>query len=1181
MSIDEALQILEDVLDRTQLNKVQELVFRHAWEGKSYSEIARETGYDTGYIKDSGSKVWQLLTDRLGERVTKQNFQTVLKRLTQKQRPQSNLSDRPATADASLPMPQWDWGDAIDTPAFYGRTTELATLKQWILGDRCRWVAVLGMGGIGKTSLVVKLTEQIQEDFDVLVWRSLLNAPPLLELLVDLNRVISRQQEVNLSESVGEQVSRLLNHLKTHRCLVVLDNAETLLQGDKASGQFRPGYEGYGRLLKQIGQVPHQSCLLLTSREKSQELVWLEGINRPVRSFLLQGLDVQAGQQIVTDFGKFTSTQEQDWLDLIALYNGNPLALELAAKHIQEIFLGNISDFLMHGKPIFRDLQELLTWHFQRLDMAAWDVLYWLAINREPTSIADLRSDLVTETSETNLPATLQSLQRKLSIERSGDRLTLQPVLMEYVTDHLVAAFCTAILQPQPEFLRTYALMKAQSKDYIRQAQVRLITQPVIESLLRTLEGVGNVQQHLKVIITSLRQDAPLQPGYAGGNLLNLLTQMQTDLRGYDFSRLAIWQAYLQAATLHDVNFAQCQFDRSVFMQSFGGVLAIAFSSNGQTLASSDANGEIHLWQVTDRQRQLTLNGHTNWIRQIVFSPDGHRLASASDDRTLRLWDLSKETSCTFSGHTDSVYCVSISPDGNLIASGSADQTIRIWCSSNGKCLQTWEGHAAGLLSVQFSPDGRYLASGSFDNTIRIWDAATGACLKVLNGHENWVSSVQFSPDGEQLVSGSCDRTLKLWQSSTGECLSTLSGHTGWIWKAVWSADGRKIASCGTDQTIRLWDRDGNCLHTLQGHNGQIWHVAFHPDGDLVASGSEDQTIKLWQVNGGQCVADIHGYTNWVRSISFSPNGKTLATGSKDCYLRVWDLERGTCLSEVKAHTLGIPTVAFHPDGNRIASGSEDHTVKLWNVQQEQCLFLFNHTNKVWSLAFHPAGRLLASSSFDHTVKLWDVVLGEGVRSLIGHTDRVPCVTFNPQGNLLASSSDDCTIRLWDAASGKCLQVWKEHTARVGSVAFSPDGQLLASASLDQTVKVWDVSTGQCLHTFTGHESWVMSVAFSPDGGTIASGSCDQTVKLWSVQQGNCVNSFKGHTNWVWCVTFSPDGSILASASEDETVRLWNWKTGLCLRTLRARRPYEGMKIDSATGLTSAQKLMLKTLGAV
>lgn len=1161
MSIDEALQILKRILDRTQLNKVQELVFRHAWEDKSYLEIAAATGYDAGYIKDSGAKLWQLLTDSLGERVTKQNFQGVLRQLLQKQQQESSLSDRPTHTNASLPISQRDWGDAIDTSTFYGRSAELATLEQWILVDRCRWVAVLGMGGIGKTSLTVKLAEQVQGDFEVLVWRSLLNAPPLPELLMDLNRVISGQQEANLTESVGEQISRLLHHLKTKRCLVILDNAETLLQGSEASGQFRPGYEGYGQLLKQIGQVPHRSCLLFTSREKTQELAWLEGINRPVRSLVLQGLDMQAGRQIVTDFGEFTGTREQDWLDLIALYNGNPLALELAAKHIQEIFLGNISDFLTHGKPIFRDLQELLAWHFQRLDAAAWDVLYWLAINREPMSIADLRSDLVLETAKTHLPTTLQSLQRKLPIERSGDRLTLQPVLMEYVTEHLVTVFCAAILQPQLEFVRTYALMKAQSKDYIRQAQVRLITQPVLESLLKTLEGVGHVQQHLKTLITSLQQDAPLQPGYAGGNLLNLLAQMRVDLQGSDFSRLAIWQAYLQDVTLHNVNFIQCQFDRSVFMQSFGGVLAIVFSPNGQLLASSDANGEIHLWQVSDRQRQLTLNGHTNWVRQLTFSADGQHLVSASDDRTLKIWDLCTKTCRTFSGHTDSVYCISISPDGKLIASGSADQTIRIWRSNDGECLQIWQGHAAGILSVQFSPDGHYLASGGFDNTIRVWDVTTGTCLQVLMGHENWVSSVQFSPDGNQLLSGSCDRTLKIWQLPVGNCLSTLSGHTGWIWEAVWSADGRKIASCGTDQTIRLWDHAGNCLHTLQGHRSQVWQVSFHPDGDLVASASEDQTIKLWQVKGGQCVADIRGYTNWVKTIAFSPDGKTLVAGSKDGYSRLWDLECGICLRDMKAHTAGVPTVAFHPDGDRIATGSCDHTVKLWNVQQEQCLFQFNHTNEVWSVAFHPAGRLLASSSIDHTINLWDVILGESVRSLTGHSDRVSCVMFSPQGNLLASSSDDGTIRLWDVLSGECLPVWKEHTARVGSVAFSPDGQLLASASSDQTVKVWNVCTGQCLYTLTRHTSWVMSVAFSPDGSTIASGSCDQTIKLWNVQEGTCINSLKGHANWVWCVAFSPDGAILASASEDETVRLWDWRTGLCLRSLRARRPYEGMNV--------------------
>jgi WD40 repeat protein len=263
---------------------------------------------------------------------------------------------------------------------------------------------------------------------------------------------------------------------------------------------------------------------------------------------------------------------------------------------------------------------------------------------------------------------------------------------------------------------------------------------------------------------------------------------MQTDLSGYDFSYLIINQAYLQDANLYDVNFAYCHFYNSVFAQSFGGVLAIVFSPDGQLLATGNANCEVHLWRVNDcprgsakgdRQRLFTLQGHTGWVRTIAFSPDGQTLASVSEDGTVKLWNLADgECQSTLCESTDSVYGVAFSPDGRLLASGGNDCTIRIWSVVNSNRLQDLQGHTGGVLSVNFSPDGKHLASSGFDNTIRIWDLQTGECLQTITAHNNWVGSVQFSPDGKRLASASCDRTVRIWRLADGKCLCVLIGHT-------------------------------------------------------------------------------------------------------------------------------------------------------------------------------------------------------------------------------------------------------------------------------------------------------------------------------------------------------------------------------------------------------------------
>ncbi len=1182
MTLEEALELVEQVLDRGCLNNVQELVFRQSWEGLSYEEIAIASSYDLGYIKDVGSKLWQSLSQALGEKVTKHSVQKVLRRAAKQRNQQLEQQSRCNLATIS----QQDWGEAIDVSIFYGRNHELALLEQWLIHDRCRLVAILGMGGMGKTALSVKLGEKVQHQFEFLFWRSLSSAPPFEELATELVQFLSNQQELQLPETLEGKTARLLHYLRSSRCLLILDNFESVLQAGSQTGQYLKDYEGYGHLLKSVGEVRHQSCVILSSREKPKEIGFLEGVTLPVRSLQLQGLTPIEGQPIFTDKGCFSSDR-QDWHEIFEHYAGNPLALKMVASGVRELFDGDVEEllpYLRQGKLGFADINELLERQFDRLSEAEQQVMNWLAVNREPVSLPELETDVVSEVITKQLLGALRSLSQRSLVERAEKRWSLQPVVMEYATTRLITAACEDIIDQLQEFLRDYALIKAQSKDYIRQTQIRLILQPVIDTLLLSLGSYNKIQQQLKAITSKLRAEAPLQPGYVGGNILNLLVQMQIDLSGYNFSYLTICQAYLQDVSLYDVNFAHCHFSKSVFAQSFGGVLAITFSPDGQLFATGNANFEIHLWRVSDRQRLLTLQGHTGWVRKVAFSPDGQTLASASEDGTIKLWDLpSGEYQSTLCEYSHSVHGVTFSSDGQLLANGGNDSTIRIWDAVKGDCLQVLEGHTGSVVSVDFSPNGKYLASSGFDNTIRIWDWETGECLQTITAHSNWVGSVQFSPDGERLVSASCDRTVRIWRVADGKCLCVLKGHTQWIWKAFWSPDGRQVASCSEDQTIRIWDVETRtCLHTLQGHSSRVWGISFSPNGQTLASCSEDQTIRLWQVSNGQCIANIQGYTNWVKTVAFSPNSRAISTGHKDRTLRVWDASSGTCLREIKAHTRGLPAVAFHPNGEILASGSEDTTIKIWSLVDSSCIHVLKeHTNEVWSLSFSPDGTTLASSSFDRTIKLWDIVTGDCLQSLEGHSDRVAAVRFNPQGTTLASGSDDHTIKLWDIRRGQCIETLKEHSARVGAIAFSPDGQMLASASLDRTIKIWDVAQSKCIRTLEGHTGWVMAVAFYPDGRKIASGSCDQTVKIWDSFEGTCLNTLRGHTNWVWAVALSPDGLKLASASEDETIRIWSTQTQTCLATLRARRPYEGMRVEGATGLTLAQKAMLTVLGAL
>jgi WD40 repeat protein len=296
-----------------------------------------------------------------------------------------------------------------------------------------------------------------------------------------------------------------------------------------------------------------------------------------------------------------------------------------------------------------------------------------------------------------------------------------------------------------------------------------------------------------------------------------------------------------------------------------------------------------------------TLKGHSSWVNSVAYSPDGQTVASGSWDKTIKLWNVKTGNLLqTLKGHSSSVNSVAYSPDGQTLASGNGDKTIKLWNVKTGNLLQTLTGHSSSVSSVAYSPDGQTLASGSGDKTIKLWNVKTGNLLQTLTGHSSSVSSVAYSPDGQTLASGSGDKTIKLWDVKTGNLPQTLTGHSSSVWSVAYSPDGQTLASGNGDNTIKLWDiKTGNLLQTLDGHSNQVWSVAYSRDGRTLASGSwdntinwsSDKTIKLWNVKTGNLVQTLPGNSSRVNSVAYSPDGQTLASGSHDNTIKIWRLK--------------------------------------------------------------------------------------------------------------------------------------------------------------------------------------------------------------------------------------------------------------------------------------------------
>lgn len=1172
MTIEEMLRWVERILAPQFLTDTQKIVLELAWQNLSYAEMATRCDYGVGYLKSTGSSLWQELSKLLGQKVTKKSWRTVVEALQ-------------VQKNAVLDQKLVDWGEAIAVNAFYGRESERELLKQWLGPDHCRLVGIFALGGMGKTTLSIKVAQEMQWEFESVIWRSLRDAPLLTEFLPPLLALLGKEENFKPPENLGSQLSHLLNYLRQQKVLLVLDNFDALFAEQGQAAQFRAGYEIYGELLKRIGEIPHQSCLLLTSREKPLEMAALEGDRLAVRSLNLKGLDDASSQQLLKVQGLSVFGNQVN--SILKCYRGNPLAIKMVATTIQESFGGDIRHFINREITNFAEINLLIDKHLNRLTEVEKTIMFWLTINRESISLAELQSDLTPQVTLTNIMEALESLQRRSLLESSRLGFTQQPVIMEFVTQRLIQMICREITSKTLELFSRHALIKATSKDYIRDSQTRLILVPIIEKLLAEFTTRQRLQAQLNDILEILRAEYVLKPSYGTGNLINLFRQLKLDLTGYDFSKLCIRQAYLQDIRLQQVNFSQAEFKDCVWAETFGGMTCVTFSRDGHLLATSDTNGDLQVWDSRNFQQLTRCQGHVHWVLSVCFNPEGSLLASGGQDQNIRIWDV-KTGNCLkiLSGHQGVITAIDISPDGEVLASSSQDNTVKLWSLPQGKCLQTITGHGAWVWSVKFGMDGQTLFTASQDKTIKEWQLSTGNCLRTLTGHEHWVGSLAISPDGQTLASGSFDQTVKLWHLPTAEVLHTLRGHAGSVTAIAFSPDGQTLASASYDQSIRLWNVvTGHSQKALHKHSSRLWSVAFHPDGERLVSGGDDHAACIWQLRTGNCIKTLQGHSNCVYSLALSPDGNILATAHESHVIHLWDVQDPltvpSLLKTLQGHQNRIFSVVFSADGQTLISGSGDRSVKIWDWQGDKCLYtLAEHQSWVWSVAVSPDAQTLASGSYDHTIKLWNQTTGHCTATLKGHPSAILSVKFSPDGQILASAGYDQMIKLWDVATQTCIQTLTAHGNRVWSVDFSPDGQQLVTGGDDQTLKLWDWRSGHCLKTFSGHQDQVLMVCFNHQGTQLLSCSGDNTIKIWDIASNHCQSTLASHHKWIWSIQPHPDNQRLFSGSHDEIVKVWDLNQGICQHNLRVSRPYEQMLIENIRGLTEAQQATLIALGA-
>jgi len=611
--------------------------------------------------------------------------------------------------------------------------------------------------------------------------------------------------------------------------------------------------------------------------------------------------------------------------------------------------------------------------------------------------------------------------------------------------------------------------------------------------------------------------------------------------------------------------------------------------------------------QHVDAKPELVAQvGHTGFVKAVAFSHDGRLVATGSDDKSVKIWELASGRELrSLRGSTGGVKSLAFGPDDRWLLSGSADNTARIWDLASGQQTKTID-LAPGIQTnaVLLSPDGKTLLSASFENEICIWDVATARQIAVLSGHTSAVMALALSRDGHTLVSASLDKTLKVWDLMTRRERFTLSGHTGEVLSVAVSPDGKYAASGGRDDQVRIWDlAAGEQIRIMQAGNN-VQALAFNSDGRRLATGGFGHPVKVWDLASGATLlqsftaysmplafsADdqwlttgeyldvvlwkiqgtgvvdqrtLSGKSDAVKTVAVSSDGRWLATGSQS--VDVWDTTGGSKTRQFRDPDSVMGALALSSDGAVVASGGSNKVVTLREVSTGHVLKTFTgHSADVTGLAFSPQNDLLASASNDQTLKIWSLQSKTELHSLSGHSANINCVAFSPDGHWLASGSTDSTARIWDVPSGS-LAFTLTHPSTVLAVAFSADSHLLATGDLDNKIRLWDVSSGANLRTFVASSN-VLSLAFSPDGKLLAWGTADFTISVLDLSGGG-LRKLSGHSDAVNSLTFSSGSDWLFSGSSDGTMRTWNVETGAEAASLMAVKNSKDWLVVTPDGL--------------
>jgi WD40 repeat protein len=1084
-----------------------------------------------------------------------------------------------------------------------GRGPELALLQGWLGRDGCKLIVLWGLGGVGKTTLAMQVTQQVEREFETVIWRSLQDTPSLDALLESL---------LTSPAIPSDRLAALIQQLTQQRTLLVLDNWDAVLADRSSTGEYRSGYTDYGTFLQQVSEQAHSSCVLITSREKPKELAWLEG--KRSHAYQVLGLPAKAAGLMLLNLAVFDQSSLDRQLlafeELVDRCGGNPLKLKIVATLIRDVFGGDIAQFLKQGNlGMLSQIEVLIEQQLKRLSTLELEILGGIALNAGAISFAGLSKSLLLTSSNTERIEALQSLQHRALIDYDSTeppRYRLHPVMREYLISQLTEQAAAELLPPwssktgviASRVMHYQAFYKAPARYQTRRFQKDFLLLPLVQKLRQHYGDDRAIYEALMDRLGDLRGKSAGETGFQAGNLINLILQLTIDHRGADFSRLAIQQVSFRLNRLPDVDLSHSQCHRCTFQGVLGSVFTIAFHPTKPELISGDSNGQITCWDLQSGEQIRAWKAHSDWIRALAYGPNGDFIVSASDDRRVKIWDSETRTPLKkLKGHESEVHSLALHSQGQLIASSSRDGTVLVWDRISGEIRHRYT-QLMGIRSVVFHPTQPILAMGGDDQIIRLADLATDKIIMTLEGHSHPIQSLAFSPDGRILASCAWRDRVRLWDVATGQLQTTFSGELGDLRSLSFSADGRYLAGGGDNRQSQVWDvTTRESIGILKSHAQAIQAVAFSPNGNTLATGSEDKTIQLWDIprcqppQTCQPLQTLRGYDYWVHAIALSPDGQQIAAAGDDGTMRFWPVtepvtEPGSIrpmITMITGPASRLWAIAYSPNGEYLASAGDDKMVCLWRVPTGELVWQLPHVDWVRAIAFSPDGRWLATGSTDHLVRHWDIHTRQ-CQTFKGHHNWIRSLVFSQDGQSLCSAGDDGDIIHWSLGDGAIVDRWNAGAQRIWSIGFDATGEILVSGSDEGTVQFWDWRNGKRSGEPLQQKIPIRAMALHPTEPIIAIAGTTSVIALWDIrdraQPRQIGQDLVGHASWVRSLVFHPTLPLLFSGSQDSQIGRWHWPSQVLEGFVRPDRPYERMNITELRGLSGSQENMLKQLGA-